>query len=271
MTSDAASDPTSPGSTADGPGARLCRVTTFQLGGPCRNLRTCAEPGDLLLALRDLAPSGDSPVILGGGSNLLISDEGLDSVVIRYRSDQLTIRRTGDEVETDGSAPLAALAEWAVEEGLSGLEFATGIPGTVGGGIAGNAGAFGRQLADILKTLQVADTAGQLREADPSEFQFSYRDSTLKVRGLIVVTARFRLKPGDRGALRAERDRIRSSDAIGIRTGGSRRRRAVSSGISSPVLRRSDVRPPAGFSTRSARAPFRWAAPGFLKNTRTSS
>jgi UDP-N-acetylmuramate dehydrogenase len=190
------------------PGAPLREATTFQLGGPCRFRMDCDGPDSLLDALRTLASEGLSPLVIGGGSNLLVSDAGLDAPVIRYAKDALEPRRDGDSVEVEGCAPLAALADWSVEEGLEGLVFATGIPGTVGGGIAGNAGAFGEQMADRLLALRVADGQGRVRDAAPGDFDFRYRSSRFRESGEVVVSARFALRPGDRGALRAERDRI---------------------------------------------------------------
>ena len=190
------------------PNTPMRDVTTFQLGGPCRCRVDCDRPESLLQTLREFTASGESPVVIGGGSNLLVSDAGLDSPVIRYVRDTLDVQRQGSEVEVDGCAPLAALADWSVEEGLAGLVFATGIPGTVGGAIAGNAGAFGEQMADRLASLRVADRQGRVRVADPLEFAFHYRTSSFRDCGDLVVSARFILRPGDRGALRAERDRI---------------------------------------------------------------
>lgn len=190
------------------PGPPLRDVTTFRLGGPGRGWAECPDAGALCEALRDLAAAGETPWILGGGSNVLVADAGLEAVVVRYAGGSLDARRIGDEVEVSGCVSLSELAAWTVDEGLEGLVFAAGIPGTVGGGVAGNAGAFGRQLSDSLSGLRVAGQAGQIREAPPEAFGFRYRDSALTGRGRAVVSARFRLCPGDRGALRAERDRI---------------------------------------------------------------
>ncbi|MCX6997196.1 MAG: UDP-N-acetylmuramate dehydrogenase [Kiritimatiellaeota bacterium] len=185
--------------------APLADYTTFRLGGPCPALVACATPEQLTLALGELQTAGQDVVLIGGGSNLLVSDQGLPQVVIRYASDQPQIRRAGDGVEVSGSTGLDDLAAWTVAEGLDGLVYASGIPGTVGGAVAGNAGAFGRQIGDVVETVALLDQAGLLRTAAAGDLRFGYRCSRLQTSGEIVASLRLRLTPGDRAALRQQR------------------------------------------------------------------
>ena len=189
-------------------GAELARHTTFRLGGPCPLLIQCHTPGQVTLAVRALAESGVEFLLIGGGSNLLVSDHGVDQVVIRFVNDTPEIGRRGTELEVSGGTSLDALAEYCVEAGLDGLVNASGIPGTVGGAIAGNAGAFGWQISECLEAMTLLDRQGNLHEARPEELGFSYRYSGLRRSGEIVLAARFRLEPAEREALRTERQRI---------------------------------------------------------------
>ncbi len=189
-------------------GARLADVTTFRLGGPCRALVECPDVkslSDTVAALR----AADLPFLLiGGGSNLLVSDDGIDRVVVRHASPTPVVRRDGEEVVAAAATPLDALAEFSVRQGLDGILFASGIPGTVGGAVAGNAGAFGEDISGRLVSVTVLDPDGRIREEDPSLFGFAYRHSDMAARNSIVTEVRLRLAPADSGRLAAERDRI---------------------------------------------------------------
>jgi UDP-N-acetylmuramate dehydrogenase len=189
-------------------GARLADVTTFRLGGPCRALVECPDGPSLIRAVGSLRAAGIPLLLIGGGSNLLGSDEGLDGVVVRHATDTPVFRRDGEEIVAPAAAALDSLAAFTVSEGLDGLLFASGIPGTVGGAVAGNAGAFGEDMAGRLVSVTVLDADGRVRDEDPSRFRFAYRHSEIPDQRAIVVEARFRLARGDTGILRAERDRI---------------------------------------------------------------
>jgi len=166
---------------------------------------TCETPGQLREAVRYLAARGESYLLMGGGSNLLVSDAGFDGVVLRYASERPSIRRSAHEVTVAGSTALDALARDTVEQGLDGLMCCTGIPGTVGGAIVGNAGAWGRQVADRLVGVELMGGDGKTRIAAPGELGFAYRRSRLQEGGHIVVAARFALEPKPSEALREER------------------------------------------------------------------
>lgn len=191
--------------------ARLENYTTFRLGGPCRFLIECPDPESLITNVKDLNSRGIPFILIGGGSNLVVSDDGIDTAVIRYVSPSPIIERDGNDVIVSGSTELDALAMFCVNEGLEGLNYTTGIPGTVGGAVVGNAGAWGKQVGDVLKSVTIIPRRGgvtpplQLSNADCG---FAYRHSRLKETGDIVVSVRFTLTEGDPVALAQERAEI---------------------------------------------------------------
>ena len=188
--------------------APLRELTTFRLGGPCRACLTCRTPDQAAWALAELRRAGETCVFIGGGSNLLVADDGLDAVVVRYASPMAQIERDGIVLRAAASTELDALAAYGVQQELGGLEFLSGIPGTVGGAVAGNAGAFGRSVAESLDRMTLMDGEGRVSEVPAAELEFAYRRSRLQESGEIVLTAVFRLTPGHRSELAAERERI---------------------------------------------------------------
>ena len=187
------------------PGARLSACTTFRLGGACPCLIDCPSAGALQAVVRALAREKTPFILIGGGSNLLVSDAGLEQAVVRYYSETPDIRRNGLELEAGGGVLLDALAQYAVEQGLAGLAFASGIPGTVGGAVAGNAGAFGKQVGDAVVEALLMDRAGQTRWVPAAQLGFAYRQSNLPASEDILVSVRLRLSAGDPLALAQER------------------------------------------------------------------
>ena len=188
--------------------ALLCDFTSFCLGGPCRCLFRCGTPRQLEAAVGELAVTGEKFLLIGGGSNLLISDDGLDAAVIRYYSEEPAIHRHGNVLEVDGATLLDDVALFAVEHGLDGLVYASGIPGTVGGAIAGNAGAFGQQVGDRVESILLMDRSGRKRWQGGKSLGFAYRHSRLQDDGEIVVTAVLKLLPGDAAELKKQRSEI---------------------------------------------------------------
>lgn len=183
----------------------LSRHTTFQLGGPCRALIACSTPEQLAVAVGELQRTGEEFILMGGGSNLLVSDAGVPHVVIRYFSEQPQLQRIAEVIEVTGSTLLDDVAAFTVEQGLAGLVQASGIPGTVGGAIAGNAGAFGRQIGDVVASVTLMNRTGQTRLAKPAELQFAYRRSVLQQSEEWVVSARLRLAPANLAELKRQR------------------------------------------------------------------
>ena len=139
---------------------------------------------------------------------MVVSDDGIDTAVIRYVSPSPIIERDGNDVIVSGSTELDALAMFCVNEGLEGLNYTTGIPGTVGGAVVGNAGAWGKQVGDVLKSVTLLEHNGKQKEATPDYCRFQYRHSRLKETGEIVVSVRFSLTEGDPVALAQERAEI---------------------------------------------------------------
>ena len=179
------------------PNARLSEYTTFRLGGKCRCLISCREPDHLEAVIERLSLKKVKFILIGGGSNLLASDGGVDCVVVRYFSSPF-ISQTDTAVFVSGATLLDDLARFAVTQSLEGMSFATGIPGTVGGAIVGNAGAFGKQVGDILESVWLINQSGKKYEAKLQDLKFQYRHSVLKETGEIVLAAKFNLKRGDK-------------------------------------------------------------------------
>ena len=186
----------------------LSQWTTFRLGGPCPWFISCATPQQLTAAICCLAAEKTPFILIGGGSNLVVSDQGVSCAVIRYVSDKPIIDHSDDEIMAAGSTNLDSLALYAAEHGLEGLNYTSGIPGTVGGAVVGNAGAFGKQAGDVLIKAGLISRTGERRYASREELGFTYRNSRLKETGEIIATVTFSVSKGDREALLKERAEI---------------------------------------------------------------
>ena len=205
------------------PNASLARYSWFRTGGPAEVLFEPADEVDLAEFLAALDPA--TPVtVIGVGSNLLIRDGGVAGVVIRLGKPFATIGIDGEEIVAGAGATDIAVAHAAQRAGLAGLEFLRGIPGTVGGAVRMNAGAYGRETADVLSSARIVLRSGALRTLATCEIGFSYRRSALPP-GAIVVAARFRGRPDDPAAIAARMDEItaarEATQPVRTRTGGS--------------------------------------------------
>ena len=189
------------------PHTPLSQYTTFKLGGPARGLINCQTPDQLQQAVRFCLNKKADFILIGGGSNIVVSDVGLNCYVLRYVSDVPLIRREGHNVIVSGSTSLDALALFAAQEGLEGINYCSGIPGTVGGAVVGNAGAFGKQIGDVLisAVLLKRDT-GEKFKVQKDYCRFTYRHSALKETNDIVLEIEMTLTPADSSALLAERE-----------------------------------------------------------------
>jgi UDP-N-acetylmuramate dehydrogenase len=201
----------------------LAPLTWFRVGGPAEFLLRPADVDDLCNFLRDL-PLEMPVTVIGAASNLIVRDGGINGAVIKLA------RGFGDVVvEADGVIAGAAaldvtVSEYAAEAGLAGLEFLSGIPGTIGGAVAMNAGAYGGDIAGVLDWVEIATRAGELLRVPALDLGLSYRHANLPS-DAVVVRARLRARPGEAAMIGARMAEIRSkresSQPVRARTGGS--------------------------------------------------
>jgi len=186
--------------------AALSEFTTFRLGGCCPSLIFCKTSRELQDVVNYFyAERNEEYIVIGEGSNLLVSDQGVKQHVIRYFSEKAYFFHCGDELAAEACSRLDDLALYCAQKGLLGLGFASGIPGTIGGAIAGNAGAFGRQISKVVKTVDVLDGSGQVRTVDAESCRFSYRDSRFKDSNEMIVRVVFKLQESSPEPLLKER------------------------------------------------------------------
>lgn len=177
--------------------------TTFRTGGPAEILiQPAAEE---LAYVIELCKKYNEPwVVIGNGSNLLVSDQGIKGVVIEFGKYQSETVILGDMIVAQAGAMLSSVANKAAEECLTGLEFAAGIPGTIGGAIVMNAGAYGGEIKDVLVQAAVLTPEGDVVKMTPEQLELSYRHSNILERGYIVLAAKFKLAQGDKAAIDAK-------------------------------------------------------------------
>jgi len=156
-------------------GEPLSRHTSWRVGGPARRFYRPADSDDLLVFLRELSP--DEPLLwLGLGSNLLVRDGGFEGTVIATRGRLERLEMTGDHVlRAEAGVACAKVARMAARQGLVGSEFLAGIPGTLGGALAMNAGAFGGETWSLVRQVETVDRHGRLRVRSPEDFEIGYR------------------------------------------------------------------------------------------------
>ena len=171
----------------------MAEMTTLRVGGPADAVVFAASEEDVRTVARLCREHGAPLAVVGRGSNLLVRDGGLRGVVLCLGKDFARIAVRGGEIFAQAGAALGALALAARDAGLAGLEFAAGIPGSVGGAAAMNAGAYGGQMADVLTGVTVVTRTGETREAAAEELELGYRHSVLMKTGGVVTEARFRL------------------------------------------------------------------------------
>ena len=178
--------------------------TTFQIGGPCDILVRPYDEGQVAALIQFCAVNGIRWQVIGNGSNLLAPDGGVSGVVIQIGSNFSYIRKSLKEGEIicAAGASLSAAAAFAQKEGLTGLEFAWGIPGNVGGALFMNAGAYGGEMKDIVVSADYVDGMGNARTIGFSEMQFGYRHSVFSDKDWCITKVKMQLRPGDPAEIR---------------------------------------------------------------------
>lgn len=203
----------------------LKRHTTFKIGGPCIAMCMPDSFENARRLIEFLRKNEIDFYIIGNGSNLLISDNGLDMVVVKIASNLSEIKIEDDEVFAMAGASLIETSKRAIEAGLEGMEFSSGIPGNVGGAITMNAGAYGNEIVDILKSCIVINNENEILEIPANEMNLRYRNSRVQDEGLIVLGARFKLKHGNKEEINAKykdlRDRRWSKQPLDKCSAGS--------------------------------------------------
>lgn len=179
----------------------LAQYATFRIGGPAKFFAEVASEEDLREALQYAKENSLKFFVLGGGSNVLVSDQGFDGLVVKMKIDNFKIDTENNKMEVGVGASLAKVVKGSIENNLSGLEWATGIPGTLGGAVRGNAGAFGETISDAIESVRTINSSGDPDTKDyrGAECGFAYRDSVFKHDpDLIILSAVLKLRKGNR-------------------------------------------------------------------------
>ncbi len=183
--------------------APMAEYTSFQIGGPADLLLEPATKEALISCYRILAEEGITPLILGAGSNILVSDSGIRGAVIRLAKPLNQVKVEGEYITAEAGVSLAKLAAEALSASLSGLEFASGIPGSLGGAVFMNAGAYGGEMKDVVVETEYLAKDGNVATVTGEAHNFSYRHSFFSETGGIVLSSRMKLTPGKQEDIRA--------------------------------------------------------------------
>ncbi len=178
--------------------------TTFRCGGPADYLVRAADAADITSAISAAKDAGEPWWVIGCGSDLLVSDSGLRGVVVEVGQRMAGIAIDGTTVRAQAGATNEAVAQAALEAGLTGYEFASGIPGSIGGAAIMNAGAYEGEFKDVAVSVTCLFPDGSVREVPASEADWSYRHSMMSDAGLIVLAATLQLQPGNKDDIRAK-------------------------------------------------------------------
>jgi len=204
----------------------LARHSQFGVGGAAEWFVKVDDATQLSALLRRCNDTGVDVTVLGAGSNALIRDEGVAGLVVRLDDRRMRVL-DGATIELGGGCMLPRAALDAARQGIAGIEFGIGVPGTCGASVYGNAGAFGTEIRDVLRDCTVMSPAGASRVLGNAECGFAYRHSRLKdeLRGHVVVSARLAVRGDDPAAVRARTDAVqaqrKASQPYGVRSLGS--------------------------------------------------
>ena len=178
--------------------------TTFRIGGPADCFVQLENKEQLIQVQRYLRQVGMPFFILGNGSNLLVSDKGYRGIVLQIGQRMSRITVAGNIITAQAGAPMSQIARAALEHGLTGLEFASGIPGTIGGGVVMNAGAYDGELSGIVTQVNVVNSEGEYMELENESMEFGHRTSIIRNNSFTVTEVIMKLEKGDREQIKAK-------------------------------------------------------------------
>ncbi len=249
--------------------AEMSRYTTLRLGGRADWLAFPRSGEEIAALFAEAGQAGMPVTVIGRGSNLLVLDGGIRGLVIRVEKNMRGIRREGNRLTAQAGAMLGSVAATAAEAGLTGLEFASGLPGTVGGGLTMNAGAYGGELADVTVRVNGIRPDGTPVTLSREEMQFGYRTSAVKTLDMIVTEAEFELQPGGPAEIRARMSELNARRAekqpLDVPSAGSTFKRPEGF-YASALIDQCGLK---GYSVGNAQVSMKHA--GFLVNTGNSS
>lgn len=179
----------------------LAPFTTFKIGGPAKYFLRAKSNAELQSALKAAEEQQVSVFVLGGGSNVLVNDKGFNGLVIKVEIGGVDIKDT--TVKAGAGLPLSSVISKVVSKGLGGLEFATGVPASVGGAVWANLGSRGSEISTVLKECTATDRQGNIKVFSKDDCQFQYRDSIFKHQPLVILDATFQLLSNDAAMLRS--------------------------------------------------------------------
>ena len=187
----------------------MSRHTTFRVGGPADFFVTPKAKGEVRDVIRICKEAGMPYYIIGNGSNLLVSDAGYRGVIVQIYKEMNEVKVEGDLVKAQAGALLSGIAAKALGAELSGFEFASGIPGTIGGACVMNAGAYGGEMKDVLESVTVLTGEGKIIELGRNELELGYRTSVIAKKGYIVLGAVLKLERGDGEKIKTYMDELK--------------------------------------------------------------
>ena len=205
---------------------------SFRIGGPARALVRPASAEETAAVCRIVREGGAQPLIIGNGTNLLITDGALERIVVQMGDNMAAVtQQDATHLSAGAGIPMARLAQAALSCGLAGLEFAHGIPGSLGGAVSMNAGAYGGEMKDVVVSTRYLDRELNLREAVGAEHAFGYRHSVFSDTDCVLLGSTLALTPGDPAAIQARMrdlsERRRSSQPLDLPSAGSTFKRPV--------------------------------------------
>lgn len=184
------------------------RHTTFRVGGEAECMAVVETQDELSQLVSYLGRIEQEYFVLGNGSNLLVGDKGYRGIVVKLGPRLSAVRVEQDHIAAGAGALLSQVAFAARDAGLSGMEFAAGIPGSIGGGIVMNAGAYGGEMKQIVKMVRVMDKEGEILTLDNDTMEFGYRTSIIRNRPFIVLGVVLKLTPGNRDEISAKMEEL---------------------------------------------------------------